>query len=191
MGSVKAVSSAGCATMLGLLVVACSSSTEVVEIPAQPTTAHYQVAFPSTNVAVTTETMQVFVFDATDTTKNGTDCLTLITKRRSGGDLPADALKLFESEPASPCDLLSTTVASDKGEPLTGKKGALATTYGNRSFLVVTRRAGADYFLGCTTRAITSTDTTVEVALSPADATISVPASMCASLSDKCAARCS
>ncbi len=188
MGLVKSISGA---VTLALLVAACSSSTAVVEVPAQPTIARYRVAFPSTNVAVTTETMQAFVFDATDTAKNGTDCLSLITKRRSGGELPGDALKLLESEPATPCDLLSTTAASDKGEPLAGKKGALATTYGNRSFLVVTRRGGADYFLGCTTREITSADTTVEVALSPANATISVPPSTCASLSDKCAARCS
>lgn len=190
MGSVKSVSCAVCTAMVGLFVVACSSSTEVVEVPAQPTTAHYQIAFPSVNVAVTTETMQVFVFDAAGGAKNGTDCLTLITKRRSGGDLPTDALKLFESEPTTPCDLLATTAASDKGEPLAGKKGVVVTGYGVRSFLVVTRRAGTDYFLGCTTREITTAGATVEVALSPANATISVPTSTCVTLSSKCAAQC-
>ena len=190
MRSVKTGSCTACAISVGFFVAACSSSTEVVVVPAEPTRAHYQVAFPSVNVAATTESMQVFVFDATNGTKNGTDCLTLITKRRSGGDLPSDALKLFESEPTTPCDLLATTGASDKAEPLAGKKGIVVTGYGTRSFLVVTRRAGSDYFLGCTTREITSADATVEVALSPANATISVPTSTCATLSSKCSAQC-
>ena len=62
-------------------------------------------------------------------------------------------------------------------------------TYGTRSFLVVTQRASVDYFIGCATADISTSDTVVEVSVAPISATVSVPATTCATLSDKCAGR--
>lgn len=169
-----------------VLGVSCASSTDVVKKPSDPTTAHYQVVFPSTAVAATTDSLQVLVFDATNAAGDGTDCLTLITKRRSGGELPGAPLKIVESAPATPCDLL----ASNAAKPSPTDKGAVSVTYGHRSFLVVAERGGSDYFLGCASKDISTEDTVVEIPVSPANATISVPSSPCQSLSDKCASKC-
>lgn len=173
--------------VVAVLGVSCASSTDVVKKPSDPTTAHYQVVFPSTAVAATTDSLQVLVFDATNASQDGTDCLTLITKRRSGAELPNAPLKIVESPSATPCDLLASSAAQ---KPSPTDKGAVSVTYGNRSFLVVTERGGSDYFLGCATKDISSDDALVEIPVSPANATISVPSSTCQSLSDKCASKC-
>jgi hypothetical protein len=179
-----------CTAVVSPLLVASCSSTDVVQKPSEPTVARYHVLFPSTAVAVTTDTVQVFVFDAEDGMNTGTDCLTLITKQGAGGELPGEPLRVSQSEPATPCDLLASANAIESGEPIAGKKGAVSVTYGLRSFLVVARRASKDYYIGCQARQISEANIAVEIPVSQANPTIPPPVTTCATLSDKCAGRC-
>ena len=174
-----------------LLSAGCSSDPEekVVHKPSDNTRAHYQVIFPSAAVAATTETMQLFVFDATNEQKDFTDCLSLVTKRKSSADLPAAPLKLSETE-ATPCELFETTAAGDAKQPIAGKKGTVELTYGSRTFLVVAKRSKQDYFIGCSKANLSTAETTVEISLTPASAAIAVPTTTCTTLSDRCANRC-
>lgn len=183
-----------CASVLAVaasLVAGCASEAEekIVRKPADNTLAHYQVIFPSAAVAATTETLQLLVFDATNDQKDFTDCLSLVTKRKSSADLPAAPLKLIETE-STPCELFETATASEAKQPIGGKKGTVELTYGARTFLVVAKRNKQDYFIGCSKTEVSTAETTVEVALTPASPSIAVPATMCTTLSDRCANRC-
>lgn len=155
---------------------------EVVTVASPPTSAQYQVSFGSIKIAVAAESLQVTVFDATNAQKDGTDCLTLITKERSGADLPGGALRLGQTGVVPVCDIVLDT-ASDPA----ARKGALpAISYGKRTYLAVTKRGTADFFIGCASADLTANSAPVDIPLSQADVTVQVPDTTCATLGDKC-----
>ena len=155
-----------------LALVGCGSDTD----SSGPSAAAYRIEFPSTAAAVASETVQVFVFDATDASSKGTDCLTLVIKRKSKAALPG---ALAQSVPAAPCELLS------------GSKGGISgVTYGSRSFLAVTQRGDDDFFLGCSLAEVSDGGPPVEIPLAPAGPTVSVPDTDCTELSEKCSGGC-
>ena len=152
---------------------------EVVKVPSPPTSARYQINFPSTRVAVATEAIQVSVFDATNGAQAGTDCLTLITKQKTKADLPKAPLFIAQTEVIPVCDVLS------------GTKGALPTiSYGKRTFMAVAKRGNADFFLGCSEADIGSADALVDISVAQVDETTQVPTTTCPTLGDKCKNTC-
>lgn len=169
------------------LYVGCGGVEEkIVHKPSDNTLAHYQLIFPSAAVAATTETVQLFVFDATNEAQNFTDCLSLVTKRKSSADLPPAPLLLSETE-STPCELFETSAAE---APTAGDEGTVELSYGARTFLVVTKRNKQDYFVGCSRADLSTSESTVEVSLTPVNAAIAVPPTTCTTLSDHCASRC-
>jgi hypothetical protein len=167
---------AACSGLMFVGLVACSST----ETPSPPTEARYDISFPSTGAAVATENVQVFVFDGDVA---GTDCLTLATRRRTGQDLPP---RLTETEPISPCELRDTASSESRA------KGRLTNmTYGNRVFFAVaTFDRGRDFLVGCAAAIVGAGTQPVEIFLSLASQSVSVPSTTCRELSTKCDSSC-
>lgn len=159
-----------------LLVAACSAGTN--QHPSPPVNETYRVTFPSNAAAVAAETLQVFVFDAAAA---GTDCASLLLKRKSGSDL---GTPLATTDSLLMCDVFS-------GEAVDGgTKGVLPTlTFGSRAFLAVTQRTGKDFFIGCATTNVAADSPPIDLTLGPANATVTVPATSC-TLQTKCAHTC-
>jgi hypothetical protein len=141
------------------LALACSAGTNTH--PSPPTSVEYDVEFPSTEAAVGADTVQAYVF-STSTPK--TDCASLLVALQGGSDLPT---VVAQTDPIALCDMLA------------GKGGVLSDVgYGTVSFLVVTKRANAYYFTGCTLATLTATSAPVQIQLAQAT-TAHIPTTVC------------
>jgi hypothetical protein len=146
---------------------ACSPGTEAEKSGA------VTVAFPSTNAAIATDTLELRVFDANVT---GNDCLSLIQTEEKTQPLPK---AIFDSGKQDTCKFFETQVKPfDMG-------------YGSRAFMVVGQRANTDFVLGCSIAGIGDVSNAVSVDLSlnlsAFSQTTQVPDSTtCASLGDRC-----
>jgi hypothetical protein len=148
-------------------VASCSAGT--TDHPSPPTSASYQIAFPSTAAAVGADTVQVFVYSRATPM---TDCPSLITARSTMQGLPA---AVAQTDQYSLCDGVS------------GAKGQIANVpYGDVSFLAVTQRAGKDYFTGCALATLSATSAPVEISLGAAT-TAHIQSTNCISVSQICA----
>jgi hypothetical protein len=149
----------------------CSAGTN--NQPSPPTLAEYDISFPSTAAAVSVDTIQTWVFDAS-TPK--TNCASLLVARSSGTPLPND---LAHIDPVALCDLLQN-----------GSKGTIdPVPYGNVVFLVVAQRQGNDYFSGCVLATLSQTSSRVSVQLEQVTFT-PIPSTTCTSVSDHCNNKC-
>jgi hypothetical protein len=158
---------------LAVIVVSCGS-------PGDVATGSFTVEFPSTAAAIAavkqTSGVQVFAF-ATDALGDAGPqlagaCETLVEQSRTSNLTVMPAAK---SMLMTPCQLLSGT-------------GSLAVSYGSYAFLAVAQtQAGADFLVGCEEQTISSTNTVVNIPLTLAKSTESVPATTCTALSQACA----
>jgi hypothetical protein len=154
--------------LCGAALLACSQPVDHVASP--PTSAQYQVTFPSTAVAVASDTVQVLVFDASAT---GADCLSLVTARRTGAQLPKGAALLLDTGAVQTCDLAAG-------------QGTFQVSYGSRSFFAIAQRAGQDFFTGCTQADVEANIAPVNISLAQDKTGTTVPPTTCTSLSEKC-----
>jgi hypothetical protein len=159
-----------------LLLAGCTQGVDERQSP--PTTVTYDLTFLQTAEVVATDTVQVFVFDAT---QKGGDCLSLVGKRSAGTQAFSNA-PLTQSAAASPCALLGGD-ASNAG-------AVVGVTYGPRSFFAIAQRQSLDFFLGCAETDVEPNVAVVSIALEPANATVVVPSTSCMSLSGKCSGQC-
>lgn len=153
------------AVVLG--VAACSSE------KSPPTEGLYTITFPSTAAAVSTDFVQVYVFDIPDGGVT-TLCPSLIERRRSKQPLPP---RIVEIPPTTPCDLAA------------GRQ-QLTIPYGVRAILAVGQRGGEDYLIGCALESVGDGDAPVEVVLTTFSSSVSIPPTNCRELSQKCQRKC-
>lgn len=158
-------------------VVACSAGTD------PPQQGSITVTFPSVSAAVATDSLQLEVFDAPDSST----CLDLVEKRKTGQELPPP---LVERQPVPTC-----TFVENKAAPL-------EVGYGRRAFLVVGvgcgRAAGAGSaerppqpcLIGCALQGVGNAKIVVDVPLTLFSNTVDIPATTCTQLSVKCSGGC-
>jgi hypothetical protein len=151
----------------GACCVACSQPVNQVDSP--PSDAQYQVSFPSTAVAVASDTVEVLVFDAT---VEGADCLSLVTARESGAGLPKSPVLLHDTGAVPTCQLQDN--------------GTFPLTYGSRSFFAIAQRGGQDFFAGCAQTDVEANIGPVNISLAQVKTGTTVPTTTCTSLSQKC-----
>jgi hypothetical protein len=149
--------------------LACGCGTE----KGPPSQGSFTLTFPSTAAAVTTDTVQIFVFEVADGGVSAL-CPSLIERRRSKQQLPP---RLLELPPTSPCDLAA------------GKQ-QLNIPYGVRGLLAVGQRGGEDYLIGCAVEPIGDGDAPVPIQLTMFSSTVAVPSTSCQQLSQKCQRQC-
>jgi hypothetical protein len=152
-------------------VAAIAGCSRPVDVQAsQPASIEYEIVFPSTAAAVTTDSVDILVFDAT---ASGADCLSLITTRQAGAPLPEAPTLLMDSGPISTCQLASGS-------------GTLDVSFGPRSLLAVAQANGQDLFTGCAQIDLEADSTTVIVPIAQAGTATPLPPTACTSLSQKC-----
>ena len=155
------------------LVVACSSTKTVYVDGGAAASGAYTIKFPSTAAAVATDTVQVFVFQDTGDGGAGT-CFSLVQKRQSHQALPT---ALITSDPITPCEMAAGT-------------GAVTIPFGKVAVLAVAVRKGSDFLLGCEQTELSQANPSIEVDLSLASTSVSVPTTVCTSLSSHCTGGC-
>jgi hypothetical protein len=134
----------------------------------KPAGGTYTVAFPSELTAITTDSVQVFVFPYGGTP--GT-CTLLVEESASGAPLPTP---IAQTQQLSPCDLV-------------GGGNELPVGFGQYAFLAIaTRQGSGDYLIGCAAQIISSTNTSVTIPLQLTDFTNALPTSSCTMLSQRC-----
>lgn len=142
---------------------------------ADPSTGTYTVAFPSVAAAVSTDTVQLFLFDPP---ASGADrinfCQNLIAARKRG-----DALRPT-SAPASPVNIC---------ELLLGRK-PVTLPYGEKAILAVAQRKAKDVMIGCTIQTIGSGNALLPIPLALIDVAVPVPETTCLSVGDFCDRKC-
>ena len=94
---------------------------------------NYDLRFPSIDVAVATDTIEVFVFDPL--AKETRICEELLVKQRSQQELGQWIARL---PPTPLCDVLS------------GNTAPVDVGFGTWAFFAVAQRSSTDYLLGCT-----------------------------------------
>jgi hypothetical protein len=152
--------------------LACAE-TEKVEAP--PTSWEYQINFLSKDAAISADTIEVTIFDAS--TPNA-DCQQLVQRRRTKQQLPA----AFSGPTSlSLCDALSSPSPT------------ATTPYGDYSVLVVAKRGSKDWLIGCQLQQVSEQAPALPlpIGLTPFDNTVQIqPAPGCASLSQYCQGQC-
>ena len=160
-------SSWACAAVVGLTLTACSAKSS------GPSTWNYAVNFHSIASAVSTDTLEVSVFDAT---LPAPSCAALVQKRRSKVELP----KPLISVPATAvCDLANG-------------QGQMTVVYGTYQVLVVGKRKGQDWLIGCNTQHVTRDEDpgTLQIDLTNFDDSVLVAPTGCQTLSSHCSGGC-
>lgn len=136
----------------------------------------YDLDFLSLSAAVSVDTVQAYAFARSP---EGTlDCPALVNLLRSGQQLPAATARTDE---APLCEVDS------------GTAGALEAPFGRYWLLVLARRAGRSWLVGCANAEVTGADagSAARVPLIPFDATVAIPRTSCPSLVARCAGSCS
>lgn len=153
-----------------LLVVgagACSAS------PDGPSTGTYSIQFPSTEAAVATDTVQVFVFDAPKPSDRATYCQSLIQgRRRKDPQKP-----LYQSTPVNICELLQ------------GRR-PITVSYGEKAVMAVGQRGAVDFLIGCVIQTFGDGDAPLDIDLTLVDLGQPVPETDCKSVSAACQEKC-
>jgi hypothetical protein len=149
-----------------LMVTMCSSKSD------GPSTWTYTLDFQSVSAAVSVDTLEVSVFDAT---KEGGECSSLVEGRRTHADLP----KAVATVAPAICDV-------------TRGQGSVTVGYGTYSVLVVAKHQGQDWLIGCNKQYVTKDEDpgTLPIEVTNFDDTVLVPATTCQSLSAHCGGGC-
>lgn len=148
------------------VVVACSAGTE------DPSPGTYTLKFPSTAAAVSTDTVQIVVFEAPPpgTAQRAGFCQELVQARRR-----KDPQREGVPNPAvNICELLQ------------GRK-PLTIPYGEKALLAIAQRKGADFMIGCAIQTLGEGDAPLPIDLALIDVSNPVPETNCSSVGDFCA----
>jgi hypothetical protein len=151
--------------MVAITVVACSDD---VPLPNS-----YEIVFPSTDVAVATETVEVQVFDVKG--QETSFCVEALVKRRNNQDIGAP---LARTAPRSTCDLLKSS------EPLD-------VSFGTRAFVAIGRRGGQDFVLGCSVENVGPESVPARINMTYANVSVqAAPTTTCRDVSQRCSGGC-
>jgi hypothetical protein len=151
--------------------VACSAG------EASPTSGTVTVQFPSTQAAVATDFVQLFVFDITPEQRS-TVCLDKIGARKRQEPLNAT----LTPPPWNICELLA------------GRRPA-TIPYGEKAILAVAQRKDRndqlqDFMIGCSIQTLGDGDAPLPVRLALLNVGTAVPETNCATVGDYCGSRC-
>ncbi len=130
----------------------------------------YTLEFPSKQAAIATESLKVYVFDASQ------DCTTLMQSRRAGGVLPT---ALAETAAAPLCDYISGAAGLE-----------IELDANDYVVFAVAQRENLDMLLGCARQRVDTATEHTPVVLTLADETRPIPTTNCALVADKCGGRC-
>jgi hypothetical protein len=148
---------------MALLLPACGSGT--------PVGGSYIIDFPTLIDAVASDTVQVFVYAYPANT-----CESVVETFRTTSAAPTSFVA--ETQPVSPCALSSAG-------------NALSVPLGEYAFLAVTVSGGKSLLVGCAAQTISDTNSVVDIPLTLASETVSVPmTTSCTTLSGFCAKSC-
>jgi hypothetical protein len=103
-------------------------------------------------------------------------CLSLVQKRLSQQALPSP---VSPAATVSPCSVMASDTSS-----------SIEASFGRVALLVVARRQGADFLIGCSKQRIAENVEPVRVPLTLFSNTVVVPATTCGSLSTHCGGGC-
>lgn len=160
-------------SFLGLTgLVACSAG------EASPTAGTVTMQFPSTQAAVATDFVQLYVFDVATPQERSSICLDKITARKRKEPLEAS----LTPPPWNICELLA------------GRRPA-TIPYGEKAILAVAQRKDRnnelqDFMLGCSVQTLGDGDAPIPIHLALVDVRTSVPETNCATVGDYCGSRC-
>jgi len=142
---------------------------------AEDTTWRFDLDFRSVPAAVSVDTVQAFAFARDD---GALDCPMLLAMLQRGQELPPPAARSDETP-------LCAVTSADGGR--------LRAPYGRYWLLVLARRGGRSWMVGCSGANVTSEAATPapRVPLIPFDNTVAIPRTECATLTAKCAGGCS
>jgi hypothetical protein len=151
--------------------VACSAG------EAAPTSGIVTMQFPSTQAAVATDFVQLFVFDIPPEERSNV-CLDKIAARKRAEPLNAS----LTPPPWNICELLA------------GRRPA-TIPYGEKAILAVAQRKDRndqlqDFMIGCSVQTLGDGDAPLPVRLSLLDVGTPVPETNCATVGDYCGSRC-
>jgi len=154
-----------------LLAGACSAATRNVASP--PQEGAYEIDFLSVRTAVSVDLLQVWLFPGA-----GADsaCSDLTARLRSGQPLPDGA---------------KTTGEFNLCEAFDGKTPRLEAGFGNYSVLVLAKRSGKSWLIGCAQGEVTQESGPLLVSVTPFDATVAIPSTTCTSIKSRCSGSCS
>lgn len=152
-------------------VVACSAG------EASPTSGVVSMQFPSTQAAVATDFVQIFVFDIKPE-EAGSICLDKVSARKRQEPLNAS----LTPPPWNICELLA------------GRRPA-TIPYGEKAILAVAQRKDKndqlqDFMVGCAVQTLGDGDAPIPVRLALIDVGTPVPETNCATVGDYCGSRC-
>lgn len=158
------------AALAGL--VACSAG------EASPSGGTVTMQFPSTQAAVATDFVQLYVFDVNTPAERSSICLDKITARKRKEPLGAS----LTPPPWNICELLA------------GRRPA-TIPYGEKAILAVAQRKDRnnelqDFMLGCSVQTLGDGDAPIPVRLALIDVRTPVPETNCATVGDYCGSRC-
>jgi hypothetical protein len=149
--------------LLGAFAVACGAGT--------PVGGSYNVDFPTLADAIASDSVQIFVYPYSASNS----CQVLIEAYRT--NLSAPTSFTSETQPVSSCSFL-------KGS------ASLSVPFGEYSFLAVAENQGNDFLVGCAAQTLSDTNSVVDIPLTLASETVSVPSTSCMTLSAFCAKSC-
>jgi hypothetical protein len=134
---------------------------------------NYTINFPSVAAAVETDSVQLFVFDASGQDPKSI-CEQLVLKVKSSQDL---GTRLVTGPAVTPCDLAAGA------KPVT-------IPFGDRALLAVGTKGGATLLAGCTFETVGDGTLPVSISLGIVNTSVEVKSSTCSKLSDFCAGHC-
>ncbi len=161
-GTTKAFS----ALVLGIFaaVSACSAA------PDGPSKGNYTVSFPSTQAAVATDSVVVYVFDGPKSAADRAGyCQALIQARK-------------KREPQRP---ISQSKAANICELLQGRQ-PIEVAYGEKALMAIGLRGDDDFLIGCVIQSFGDGDAALDIDLTLVDVGVSVPFTDCKSVSAAC-----
>jgi hypothetical protein len=155
----------------GIGLVACTAG------EASPTGGTVTIQFPSTQAAVATDYVQLYVFDVTPEDR-GSICLDKVTARK-------------REEPLNP----SFTPPAWNICELLGGRNPATIPYGEKAILAVAQRKDKnnelqDFMIGCAVETVGDGDAPIPIHLALLDVRTPVPDTNCATVGDYCGLRC-
>lgn len=162
--------------MLGASVLGACSLSELSEKDPHPVTVTFQ--FPSTQAAIATDFLQLYLFDVRSEADRERLCLEKLLDRSKGVDLAADAVP----PPWNLCELFA------------GKR-AVEVPYGERAILAVAQRRVdqgklEDVLIGCSVQAVGPDEPLAPIALTLVDVMKPLPTTTCTSVELWCGGFC-
>jgi hypothetical protein len=135
-----------------------------------PVGGSFTVDFPTLADAVGSDTVQIFVYPYPANT-----CEAVVEDFRTNSAPPMNFTS--ETQPVSPCSL-------------GGAGNALSVPFGEYAFLAVTVNGGKSFLVGCAAQTLSDTNSVVDIPLTLASETVSVPMTSCTTFSAFCAKSC-